>query len=43
MREAGKTDFSLKMKDDRRSRVANPTPPDPDSSLLADPFVTLPD
>ena len=29
MREAEKTDFSLKTKDEKRSRVANPTPPDP--------------
>ena len=42
MREAEKTDFSLKTKDEKRSRVANPTPPDPGSSLLADPLVTLP-
>ena len=33
LREAEKTDFSLKTKDDKRSRVANPTPPDPGSSL----------
>ena len=37
MREAEKTDFSLKTKDEKRSRVANPTPPDPGSSLPADP------
>ena len=43
MREAGKTDFSFKTKDEKRSRVANPTPPDPESSLPADPLVTLPD
>ena len=42
MQEAEKTDFSLKTKD-KRSRVANPTPPDPGSSLPADPLVTLPD
>ena len=43
MREAENTDFSLKTKDEKRSRVANPTPPDPDSSLPTDPLVTLPD
>ena len=43
MREAEKTDFSLKTKDEKRSRVANPTPPDPGSTLPADPLVTLPD
>ena len=43
MREAEKTDFSLKTKDEKRSRVANPTPPDPSSSLPADHLVTLPD
>ena len=43
MREAEKTDFSLKTKNEKRSRVANPTPPDPGSSLPADPLVTLPD
>ena len=37
MREAEKTDFSLKPKDEKRSRVANPTPPDPGSTLPADP------
>ena len=42
MREAEKTDFSLKTKDEKRSRVADPTPPDPDSSLPADPLVTPP-
>ena len=42
MREAEKTDFTLKTKDDERSRVADPTPPDPGSSLLADPLGTLP-
>ena len=42
MREAEKTDFSLKTKDEKRSRVANPTPPGPGSSLSADPLVTLP-
>ena len=30
MREAEKTDVSLKTKDEKRSRVANPTPPDPE-------------
>ena len=43
MREAEKTDFSLKTKDEKRSRAVNPTPPDPGSSLPADPLVTLPD
>ena len=43
MREAEKTDFSLKTKDEKRSRVVNPTPPDPSSSLPADLLVTLPD
>ena len=43
MREAEKTDFSLKTKHEKRSRVANPTPPDPGLSLRADPLVTLPD
>ena len=43
MREAEKTDFSLKTKDEKRSRVANRTPPDPSSTLPADPFVILPD
>ena len=43
MREAEKTDFSLKTKDEEVSRVANPTPPDPGSSLPADLLVTLPD
>ena len=43
VREAEKTDSSLKTKDEKRSRVENPTPPDPGSSLLADPLVTLPD
>ena len=38
-----KTDFSLKAKDEKRSRVANPTPPDPGLSLPADTLVTLPD
>ena len=42
MREAEMTDFSLKTKDEKRSRAANPTPPDPGSSLPADPLVTLP-
>ena len=35
--------FSLKTKDEERSRVANPTPPDPGSTLPADPLVTPPD
>ena len=43
MREAEKTDFSLKTKDEKRSRAAKPAPPDPSSSLPADPLVTLPD
>ena len=43
MREAEKTDYSLKTKDEKRSRVANPTPPDPGSKLAADPLVTPPD
>ena len=43
MRKAEKTDFSLKTKDEKRSRVANPTPPDPGLSLPEDPLVTLPD
>ena len=43
MREAEKTDFSLKTKDEKRSRFSNPTPPDPGLSLPADPLVTLPD
>ena len=43
VREAEKTDLSLMTKDEKRCRVANPTPPDPGSSLLADPLVTLPD
>ena len=43
MREAQKTDFSLKTKDEKRSRGANPTPRDPGLSLPADPLVTLPD
>ena len=43
MREAEKTDFSLKTKDEEVSRVANPTPPDPGSPLPADLLVTLPD
>ena len=43
MREAEKTDFLLKTKDEKRSRVANPTSPDPGSTLPADPLVTLPD
>ena len=43
LREAEKTDFSLKTRDEKRSRVANPTPPDPGSSFLADLLVTLPD
>ena len=43
MREAEKTDLSLKTKDEKRSRVANPTPPDPGSSLPADHLLTLPD
>ena len=43
LREAEKTDFSLRTKDDKRSRVANPTPPDPGSSFPADLLVTLPD
>ena len=43
MRDAEKTDFSLKTQDEERSRVANPTPPDPDSLLPADPLVILPD
>ena len=30
MREAERTDVSLKTKDEKRSRVANPTPPDPE-------------
>ena len=34
--EAEKTDFSLKTKDEKRSRVANPTPPDPGSSHPVD-------
>ena len=42
MREAEKTDFSLKTKDEKRSRVANPTSPDPSSALPADHLVTLP-
>ena len=42
-REAEKTDFSLKTKDEKRSRVTNPTPPDAGFSLPADPLVTLPD
>ena len=33
MRQGEKTDLSLKTKDEKRSRVANPTPPDPGSSL----------
>ena len=37
MREAEKAVFSLKTKEEKRSRVANPTPPDPGSSLPADP------
>ena len=37
MREAEKTDFSLKTKDEKRSREANPAPPDPGLSLRADP------
>ena len=41
MREAETTDFSLKTQDDKRSRVVKPTPPD--SSLPADPLMTLPD
>ena len=32
MRVAEKTDVSLKTKDKKRSRVANPTPPDPGST-----------
>ena len=43
VRETEKTDFSLKTKDEKRSRVANPTPPDPGLPLLADLFVILPD
>ena len=43
IREAEKTDFLLKTKDEKRSRVANPTPPERDSSLPADLLVTLPD
>ena len=43
LREAEKTDFSLRTKDEKRSRVANPTPPDPGSSLPDDSLVTLPD
>ena len=43
MREVEKTDFSLKTKDAKRSRVANATPPNPGSTLPADPLVTLPD
>ena len=41
MREAEKTEFSLKTKDEKRSRVAKPTPPDPGSTLPADPLMTL--
>ena len=33
----------MKTKDEERFRVANSTPPDPGSSLAADPIVTLPD
>ena len=43
MQQAEKTNFSLKTKDEKRSRVGNPPPPDPGSSLPADPLVTLPD
>ena len=32
-----------KTKDEKRFRVANPTPPDPGSTPLADPLVTPPD
>ena len=43
VREAEKTDFPSKTKDEKRFRVANPTTPDPGSTLPTDPLVTLPD
>ena len=43
LRKAEKTSFSLKTKDEKRSRVANPTLPDPGSTHPADLLVTLPD